>query len=197
MDVFLLVGIPFGIFLIAFVSAGNAIGGTAANPNPALPLRSTMRLRVVPTALVLVAANLVAFGAAAAATAGAFARLTDAGYAIEPAALLFVLEAAVDLGLVVLVILPGWSARRAWVLRAVGVYWLCAALPILILADGGPGWLSMNPSNGMLMLGLPVFSWETVAALMPALLIWRASIARAPIASAPDPAAEPLDQQVA
>jgi hypothetical protein len=180
-DVFLLIGIPFGIFLTAFVWAGYAIGGTAAGPDPALPLRSTMRLRVVPAALVLVAANLAAFGAAAAATAGAFARLTDAGFPVEPAALLFTLEAAIDLGLVILVILPGWSTRRAWILRTVGAYWLCAALPTMILADGGSGWLSMNPSNGMLMLGLPVFTWETVAALLPALLIWRASIARAQV----------------
>jgi hypothetical protein len=140
-----------------------------------------MRLRVVPAALVLVAANLAAFGAATAATAGAFARLTDAGFPVEPAALLFTLEAAIDLGLVILVILPGWSTRRAWILRTVGAYWLCAALPTMILADGGSGWLSMNPSNGMLMLGLPVFTWETVAALLPALLIWRASIARAQV----------------
>jgi hypothetical protein len=178
-DVFLLIGIPFGVFLIAFAWAGYAIGGTAPSPDPALPVRATLRSRIGPTGLTLLAGALTAFGAAAAATAGAFARLTDVGYAVEPAALLFVFEAAVDLTLAILVILPGWSARRAWVLRTVGIYWLWLAGPTMIVADGGPGWLSANPANGMALLGLPAFGWEAVAVLIPALLIWLASRAKA------------------
>jgi hypothetical protein len=126
----------------------------------------------------LLAGALSMLGAAAAATAGAFAHLTDVAFAIEPAALLFVLEAAVDLALAILVILPGWSARRAWILRTTGVYWLCVALPALILADAGPGWLSTDPATAMMLLGLPAFAWEGIAVLLPAMSIWRASVAR-------------------
>jgi hypothetical protein len=175
MDVFLLIGIPFAVFLVAAVWIGYAIGGHAASTDVAPLPRTTLRTRATPTAMVLVAALMAVMGAAAAATAGAFARLTNAGYAIEPAALLFLLEATVDLALAALVLLPGWSIRRAWILRAVSAYWLCAAAPTLILADGGAGWLSTNPAYGMTLLAVPSFSWEAIAVLMPALLIWRAS----------------------
>ena len=175
MDVFPLIGIPFGVFLVAAVYAGYAIGGHATSPDAALPAQATLRRRAIPTAMVLVAALLALLGAAAATTAGAFARLTNAGYAIEPAALLFMLEAAVDLAFVALVLLPGWSTRRAWILRTVSVYWLCAAAPTMILADGGAGWLSTNPAYGMTLLAVPSFTWEAIGVLMPALLIWRAS----------------------
>ncbi len=178
MDVFLFVGVPFGILLVPFVWAGYAIGGTAGGPDPAQSARATLRLRIGPAALVLLAGALSMLGAAAAATAGAFAHLTDVAFAIEPAALLFVLEAAVDLALAILVILPGWSARRAWILRTTGVYWLCVALPALILADAGPGWLSTDPATAMMLLGLPAFAWEGIAVLLPAMSIWRASVAR-------------------
>jgi hypothetical protein len=175
MDVFLLIGIPFAVFLVADVWIGYAIGGHAAGPDTAPLPRTTPKTRATPAAMVLTGAVLTLFGAAAAATAGAFARLTNAGYAIEPAALLFLLEAAVDLALAALVLLPGWSIRRAWILRAMSVYWLCAAAPTMILADGGAGWLSTNPGYGMTLLAVPSFSWEAIAVLMPALLIWRAS----------------------
>jgi hypothetical protein len=65
-------------------------------------------------------------------------------------------------------------------MRTVGVYWLCAAVPIMILADPGSGWLSTNPATGMLFLGLPSFSWEVIAVSIPALLIMRASKTEAP-----------------
>jgi hypothetical protein len=175
MDVFPLIGVPFGVFLIAFLWAGYAIGDRATGAAQGIPERSALRQRIRPTVLVLIAAILALLGAVAATVAGAFARLTDAGLAIEPAALLLILEALVDLALATAVALPGWSARRAWVMRTVGVYWLCAAGPTMILADAGSGWLSTNPANGMLLLGLPAFSWEAIAVLMPALLIWRAS----------------------
>ena len=178
MDVFLFIGIPFAIFLIAAVYVGYAAGGHVVSPDAAPPAKATLRVRAFPTVLVLVATLLAVIGAAAAAAAGAFARLTDAAYAVEPAALLFLLEAAVDLALAVLVGFPGWSARRTWILRAVSVYWLCAAGPTMILADGGTGWLSTNPAYGMTFLAVPSFSWEAIAVLMPALLIWRASQVR-------------------
>ena len=180
MDVFLLIGLPFAVFLAAAVSAGYAMGGHAAGPDAAPPARATLRLRIVPTVLVLAAAGLTVLGAAAAASAGAFERLTNAGYAIEPAALLLALETAIDLALAAVVVRPPWSIRRAWVLRTVAVYWLCAAAPTMILADGGPGWLSTNPGYGMTMLGVPSFSWEAIAVLIPALLILRASRGGAP-----------------
>ena len=180
MDIFLLVGFPFAVFLIAFAWAGYAIGERAAGPDPEVPARGTLRHRLRPMSLVLIATVLAAAGACAAAVGGAFARTTDVAYPIEPAALLFVLEALVDLALAVLVAIPGWSARRAWVMRAVGVYWLCAAVPIMILADPGSGWLSTNPATGMLFLGLPSFSWEVIAVSIPALLIMRASKTEAP-----------------
>jgi hypothetical protein len=182
MDVFLLIGIPFGVFLVAAVWIGYSIGGHAASPDAAPPARATLRLRIFPAALVLAAAGLTVLGAAASASAGAFERLTNAGYAIEPATLALTLETIVDFALAAVVVLPAWSIRRAWVLRTVAVYWLCAAAPTMILADGGAGWLSTNPSYGMTMLGVPSFSWEAVAVLMPALLILRASRGGAPTA---------------
>jgi len=135
-------------------------------------------LRLGPAGLLLFAAALTVLGAAAATAAGAFARLTDAGFAVEPAALMFMLETFVDLVLAAIVILPGWSAGRGWVMRAIGAYWLCLAVPIMILADGGPGWISASPGFGMTLLGLPSFGWESVAVVLPTLLIWRASRSR-------------------
>ena len=179
MDVFALIGVPFGVFLVAFVGAGYSIGGSAAGSDPGLAERPGVHVRVRRTALVLVATALALFGAAAAATAGAFSRLTDQGYAVEPAALVFALEAIVDLALATVVALPGWSARRGWVLRTVGVYWLCLAGPTLIVADAGPGWLSATPGDGTLLLGLAPFYPEAAAVLVPALLIWLASRASA------------------
>ena len=60
-------------------------------------------------------------------------------------------------------------------MRTIGAYWLCLALPIMILADGGTGWISANPGFGMTLLGLPSFGWEAVAVVLPTLLLWRAS----------------------
>lgn len=179
MDVFALIGIPFGVFLIAFVCAGYAIGGSAASPDAEQAVPSTPRSRIRRTALLLVATVLAVFGAIAAADVGAFSRLTDAGYAVEPAALLFGLEAIVDLALVIVVALPGWSARRTWILRTVGLYWLCVACPILIVSDAGTGWLSVEPANGFFVLGLPAFAWEAVACFAPVALLWFASRANA------------------
>ena len=195
MEVFLVVGIPFGIFLAAFAWAGYSIGRTVPEPDPASPIRADLRTRLAPAALVLLAAVLAGFGAAAAAIAGAFARTTNASYPIEPAALLFALEAGFDLVLAVAVLTPGWSPVRAWIMRTIGVYWLCVAIPIVILADAGPNWLSANPAYGMTMLAVPEFSWEAVAVLMPALLILRASQARTSKepAPAPEPAPPPED----
>jgi bacteriorhodopsin len=51
-----------------------------------------------------------------------------------------------------------------------GVYWLCLAAPIWILADAGPGWLSTG-SDGIFFLGLPAFVWEMTAALLPLVLL--------------------------
>jgi hypothetical protein len=48
-----------------------------------------------------------------------------------------------------------------------------------------------------MIVGLPAFAWEGIAVLLPALLIWRASIARRPIASDSGPTAEPPDRQLA
>jgi hypothetical protein len=179
MEVFLIVGIPFAVFLIGFTWAGYGIGGTTPKPDPASSVRATLRSRVGPAAIVVLAAALAALGAAAAATAGAFARLTDVGYPIEPAALLFLLEAVADLALAVVVILPGWSPRRVWILRTLAIYWLCAAFPIVILADAGPDWLSTNPAYGMTLLAVPAFIWEAIAIVIPALLILRVSRTRA------------------
>jgi hypothetical protein len=81
----------------------------------------------------------------------------------------------VDLALVAAVILPGWSARRAWTLRTIGVYWLCLAGPALLLADAGSGWLSFDSANGMTQLGIPDFILEGAAAIVPAMLLWTAS----------------------
>lgn len=199
MEVFLVIGIPFVVFLVAFVWAGYGIGGTVPKPDPASPVRATLRSRVGPAALVLLAAVFAGFGAAAAATAGAFARTTDVGYPIEPAALLFLLEAVVDLVLVAVVILPGWSPRRAWILRTIGIYWLCASFPSVILADAGSNWLSTNPAYGMTLLAVPAFSWEAIGILMPALLILRVSRTRTPsvaAAGAAAPVAAESGQQV-
>jgi hypothetical protein len=132
------------------------------------------RSRLKRAALVLAAALLAALGAAAAASADAFGRTTNAGYAIEPAALLFALEAVVDIVLVAVVVLPGWSSRRAWAVRMAGVYWLCLAAPTWILVDAGPGWLSTG-ADGIYFLGLPAFIWEAAAALLPLILLWTAA----------------------
>ena len=182
MDELLLIGAPFLIFLVAAVWAGYSIGKTAPGDAPSLgdapdspSGRATFRMRLGPTGLVLLAAALTVLAAAAANAAGAFARLTDAGFPAEPAALLFGLEAVVDVALAAAVVLPSWSARRGWVVRTIGVYWLCLALPIMILADGGTGWISANPGFGMTLLGLPSFGWEAVAVVLPTLLLWRAS----------------------
>jgi hypothetical protein len=178
MDEFAIIGLPFAVFLVAAVLTGRSIGRAAGLGEAAGTPRATMRRRLAAAALVAVAAGLTALGAAAATAAGAFARLTDAGYAIEPAALLLVLEAAIDLVLAAVVAVPGWTPRRAWVMRTIGVYWLCLAIPTLVLADGGSGWISLNPGDGMTLLGVPSFGWEAVAVVVPALLLWRASLAR-------------------
>ena len=180
MDVFALVGVPFAVFLAAFTFAGYSIGGSAAGPERDRPSRSTPQARIRRAALLVIAAALAVLGSAAAAAAGAFARLTDQGYPIEPAALLFALEAAVDLALLLVVALPSWSARRAWAIRAIGLYWLCAAAPILILADAGSG--SPPPAgtaNDALLLGMAPILWEVAAVLAPAVLLWVASIGTA------------------
>jgi hypothetical protein len=162
-DVFAFVGIPFVVLLAAFTLVGNAIGDNAAGPDP------------VPS--VPPARGLSGGGAAAAAAGGAFSHLTDESYAIEPAALLFALEAGVGLALAVVVALPNWSARRAWVLRAIGLYWLCVAGPALILADYGNGWISLtDQGSASLPLGLAPFPLEIIAAIVPAVLIWIASL---------------------
>jgi hypothetical protein len=196
MDEFILIGAPFAIFLTAAIWIGWSIArsGSAerspvtepasvdgAEPAPAAGAEQTSgrggesltpRLRRArPDVL---ATALTALGAAAAAAAGAFARLTDAGFAAEPAALILAFEAAVDLA-IALACLRGWSAGQAWVMRVIGGYWLCLAAPVMILADGGQGWISASPGNGMALLGLPSFGWEAVAVVVPAVLIWRAS----------------------
>jgi hypothetical protein len=178
MDIFAIVGIPFAVFLVVFALVGNAIGGSAAAPDdaaaPAAPASGRVRARRC--VLLLAAAAVAACGAAAAATGAAFSRLTEASYAIEPAALLFTLEAAVAVGLAGVAALSGWSARRAWVLRTVGVYWLGVAGPALILADSGSGWISLTASGtAALPLGLSPFPVEVVAAVVPAILFWVAS----------------------
>jgi hypothetical protein len=175
MDVFLYIGVPFGILLVPFVWAAMGIGGSASDPNQTPPSPPTIRLRLRRTTIILGAALITGLGAAAAASAGAFARTTDVGYPIEPTALLFALEALVDIALIAVVALPGWSGRRAWLLRMLGIYWLCAAAPILILADAGPGWLSTDPATGLMMAGIPAFSWELLAAFAPAVLLLIAS----------------------
>ncbi|HEX7491921.1 MAG TPA: hypothetical protein VF337_09500 [Candidatus Limnocylindrales bacterium] len=173
MDVFLMVGLPFLAFLIPVAWAAYGIGGSGSDPL-AMQAEPTGRVRIRRAALVLVAGLVTGLGAASAASAHAFGRTTDAGLAVEPAALLFTLEAVVDLVLIAVVALPGWSNRRAWALRMAGVYWLCLAAPAWILADAGPGWISTG-SDGIYALGLPAFIWETVAALVPPLLLWLAA----------------------
>jgi hypothetical protein len=175
MDVFLLVGLPFVTFLIPVAWAAYGIGGSGADPFRK-PVRPPGRVRVRRTLLLVAAASVTALGAAAAASADAFGRTTDAGFVIDPAALIFALEAVADLGLIAVVILPGWSNRRAWALRMMGIYWLCLAAPIWILADAGPGWLSTDPASGIFFLGLPVAALEATAALLPMLLIWIAAM---------------------
>jgi hypothetical protein len=177
-DEFILIGAPFAVFLIAAVWAGHSIGRAQAGFQAAADSRAALRGRVVPATLTLLAAALAVVGAAAAAAAGAFARLTDAGFAIEPTALILILEAGVDLALAAVAVAPGWSPGRAWTMRTIGVYWLCLAIPTMILADGGAGWISTTPDPGMTLLGLPSFGWEAVAVVLPALLLWRASLAR-------------------
>ena len=171
MDIFLL-AIPFAVLLVPFVWAGYGIGGHAADANEAPAPAPSRRRRLARSVLVVAAAKVAALGAAAAASAGAFARTTDAGYNIEPTALIFTLEAVVTVALVAIVALPGWSGRRAWVLRTVGVYWLCLALPAMILADAGADWLSIDPGRGISFLAVPAFVWEAAAAAAPALLLW-------------------------
>ena len=183
MEEFLLIGAPFALFLVASAWVGYSIGKTAAGPetSPAAGAETSvgthtgLRARLLPAILVLLAVALTALGAAAATTAGAFARLTDAGFAFEPAALLFLLETLVELVLALAIVLHGWSAARSWIMRLIGAYWLCLAIPVMILADGGPGWISASPGFGMTLLGLPSFGWEAAAVVLPALLIWRAS----------------------
>jgi hypothetical protein len=174
MDIFLYIGVPFGVLLIPFVWAAYGIGGSATGPTET-PIRPTGRRRTIRSILVFTAALVTVSGALAAASAGALARTTDVDFAIEPTALFYVLEAAVDLALAAAVIFPGWSARRAWLLRTIGVYWLCLAGPALLLADAGPGWLTFDSANGMTQLGIPDFIWEGAAAVVPALLLWTAS----------------------
>jgi hypothetical protein len=176
-EVLALVGIPFAVVLVAFVLVGNAIGGSAAGPDaqPWAPVARGTRVRRI--VLVVAAAGLAALGAGAAAAGGAFSQLMDQGYAIEPSALVFALEAGAGLALTGVVALGGWSPRRAWILRAIGLYWLCVAGPALILADTGAGWISLvDRGRGSLPLGLAPFPFEVVAALMPAVLIWIASL---------------------
>jgi hypothetical protein len=197
MDELILIGAPFVIFLIAAAWIGYSIArsGSAAERSPVIEpasggatdetpatgserhlpgAGSSLTPRLRRAGLVLLAAALTALGAAAATAAGAFGRLTDAGFALEPAALVLGFEAAVDL-VIALVCLRGLSAAGAWVMRLIGGYWLCVAAPVMILADGGPGWISASPGFGMTLLGLPSFGWEAVAVVAPALLIWRAS----------------------
>jgi hypothetical protein len=177
-EVFAFVGIPFLVLLLAFALVGNAIGGNAAGPGtdqePSAPVTAGMRLR--PAAVILAASGLAAAGAWAAAAGGAFASLTDQGYAIEPAALVFAIEAIAGIALAGLVALAGLSARRAWILRTVGLCWLCAAAPVLILSDTGAGWVSLVDQRGLLPLGLSPFPIELVAAVAPAVLVWIASL---------------------
>jgi hypothetical protein len=173
-DIFLL-AVPFAVFLIPFLWAAYGIGGSATDPNEAPPPAPGARRRLARSILVVSAAILAAIGAAAAASAGAFARTTNAGYYIEPTALFFALQAMVNLVLLAIVALPGWSTRRAWALRMIGVYWACLAIPAMILADAGPDWLSTDPGHGVFFLAVPAFVWEAAAALAPALLLWIAS----------------------
>jgi hypothetical protein len=174
MDVFLIVGLPFGLFLVAFAWAGYSIGGSAAGPDGTPPPPGGRR-RLGRSGLIAGAAVVTALGAGAAGSAGAFARTTNTGYPVEPTALLLALEAVADLALVAVVALPGWSSRRAWTLRMVAVYWLCLALPAWILADAGPDWLSTDPARAILMLGFPAFVWEALALVVPAILVLFAS----------------------
>jgi hypothetical protein len=173
MDELILIGAPFSIFLAASAWIGYSIArsGTAERA-PVAGAGLTPGLRRA--GLVMLATALTAFGAAAAVAAGAFARLTDAGFAVEPAALILAFEAAVDLA-IALACVRGWSAGKAWVMRVIGGYWLCLAAPVMILADGGQGWISASPGNGMTLLGLPSFGWEAVSVVVPAVFIWRAS----------------------
>jgi hypothetical protein len=165
------------VLLAAFTLVGNAVGGSAAGRDPVPSVPPTRGARVRRATLVVAAAGLSAGGAAAAAAGGAFSHLTDEGYAIEPTALLFALEAGVGLALAAVVALPGWSSRRAWILRAIGLYWLCVAGPSLILADYGTGWISLtDQASRSLPLGLAPFPLEIMASVVPAVLIWIASV---------------------
>jgi hypothetical protein len=173
-DVFAIVGLPFVVLLAAFAFAGYSVGGVVVAPDeaPAIPTRRRLLVR---TALLLLAAVAAAVGAVVVASNSPFANLTAVSYAIEPAALIFAMQAAVDVVLIALVVLPGWSMRRAWIMRTIGVYWLCSALPALILADPGSSGGSM---------AVPALIVEIAAFVAGAILLWLATLSPTGQASA-------------
>jgi hypothetical protein len=161
----LIAGIVFVIALCGFGGLGIAIGATAEGPDPAPPLASPVRVRATRAALLAIAAYLALLGAGAAAV-GAWLDDPAIGRA---EAVVFLLEAAVDLGLAVFLLLPGWTLRRVWLLRLVATCWLVVGPPAVVFTLGrGP--------LATFYLGFDPAGWAVFSVVVGATLVWLASL---------------------
>jgi hypothetical protein len=161
----LIVGLIFVIALCAFGGLGLAVGASAEGPDPDPPLHSPMRLRLTRAALLASAAYLSLLGAGAAAV-GAWLDDPAIGRA---EAVVFLLEGAVDLGLALFVLLPGWTLRRVWLLRLVATCWLVVGPPAVVFTLGrGP--------LATFYLGFEPAAWAVFSVVIGATLVWLASL---------------------
>jgi hypothetical protein len=168
------------LFVIAGLVAGAEIAADAkpagdAKPAPSIPAAANSRLiRLLRTILLLNAAALalIAVGAA----------MVNAASEGDPpilshGAALFAFEAAVDVALAALVARRPESARLAWVLRLVAVYWLAIGLLAVIATGWDPIYLETPDMQvARQLLGIDPFLWVEAAVLLGPVLLSLASI---------------------
>jgi hypothetical protein len=174
----LVFGIAFVVLLVVFAGVGLAFGAGAEGPDPGPPGLSPLKLRATRAVLLAIAAFMAVLGAEAALVAG-WQQDPSTGRA---EALVFLLEAAVDLGLALLVLMPAWTLRRVWVIRLVAACWIVVGPIALVLTFGsGPAatfYLNLGPD-----------SWAGLSVVAGAVLVWLSSLGGGDLAAAADSAA--------
>ncbi len=158
------------VVLAVCVAVGLAVGSGVEGPEPGPAAASPRNLRITRAALLATAALISGFGAEAAVVAGS---LHDPGAGRSLAAV-FLLEAAADLVLAAILLLPAWTSRHVWVLRMIAVCWLIVGPPGLILDFG-------NGPEATFYLGIGPDVWAMLALVSGAVLVWLATLGGSPM----------------
>ena len=171
----LVFGIALVVLLIVFAGIGVAVGAGAEGPDPGPPGQSPLKVRTTRAALLAVAAFMAVLGLEAALVAG-WQQDPSTG---RSEAVVFLLEAVVDLALALVVLMPAWTLRRIWVLRLVAVCWLVVG-PVALVITIGSGPLTT------FYLGLGPDMWVAISVVVGALLVWLSSLGSATLPASPE-----------